>query len=267
MDNMYNIALRTVWASVVVGLLLCKYSGDAQAQQDCDPDSVDLPPINDLSTGSWHGLQGGLYPGGANTRPAGHNQDGLDFSEGVVPLDVDGDSDYVSGKIVFLSIGLSNTRQEFDTLVPMVDDLEIRNPYLELVNGAQGGQYIDKIIADTSEYWENVMSILDQGGLSASQVQAVWFKEADFHPMDTTFPEFDIWDFSLPLLVSVITFGSLLSQIENEALTLDNTIISFSSWFFLADYLEKTIVSACKGYWDLDGLLCRGHGVDPNSSC
>jgi len=182
-----NATFKMVWASILVGLMI-GHTGDAQAQ-NCDT-TVGLPPINDLGMGSWHGSQGGLYLQGSNTRPASHTANGLTLTDGIVPLNTNGSPDYVGGKIIFLSVGMSNTEQEFDTLMPIVDALEMRNPYLELFNGAQGGQYIDKIISDTTDYWERLTDRLEQGGLSASQVQAIWFKEADFHPTDTTFPNY-----------------------------------------------------------------------------
>ncbi len=44
--------------------------------------------------------------------------------------------------------------------------------------------------------------------------------------------EFDIWEFSYPMLVSVITFGALLSQIEETAPTLASMTLSFQTGFF-----------------------------------
>lgn len=44
--------------------------------------------------------------------------------------------------------------------------------------------------------------------------------------------EFDVWEFSYPLMISVITFGALLSQIGEAAPTLSNMTLSFQTGFF-----------------------------------
>jgi hypothetical protein len=51
--------------------------------------------------------------------------------------------------------------------------------------------------------------------------------------------EFDAWEFSYPLFVSVVTFGALLSQIGDSFLTLANTILSFQTGFFWQTVLAK----------------------------
>lgn len=44
--------------------------------------------------------------------------------------------------------------------------------------------------------------------------------------------EVDKWEFAYPLLVSAITFGTLLSQIKNNQLTMENVLLSFQTGFF-----------------------------------
>ena len=72
--------------------------------QNCNQSSVGFPPINDLGSGYWKGLQGGLYPGGQNIPPSDHYNSGIDIANHIVPLDVDGQPDSINGEIVFLSI-------------------------------------------------------------------------------------------------------------------------------------------------------------------
>ncbi len=55
--------------------------------------------------------------------------------------------------------------------------------------------------------------------------------------------EFDMWEFSYPLFVSVITFGGVLSQTSMETLTLSNVIISFQTGFFWQTLLTKKSAS------------------------
>ena len=138
--------------------------------------------------GFWNGYQGGLYPNGSNVRPLSHNSDGLNFASQVEPLDTLGNPD-PNGKIVLLSIGMSNASQESNAFKTIVDTFSQRNPTLIFVNGAKGGQTASIIKDSTAPYWDTVMTRLTNQGLSHLQVQAIWFKEADANPTGV-FPEY-----------------------------------------------------------------------------
>jgi hypothetical protein len=157
----------------------------------CAQTCVGLPPINDLGTGFYRGEQGGLYPGGMNVRPATHNADGLAIANAIVPLNASGVQDNVNGSIVFLSVGLSNTQQEYDSFEQMAEALPNKNSALKVVNGAQGGQEINTIIDPNAQFWTNITGILASEGLTNLQVQVIWYKEAEFQPAanapDTSF--------------------------------------------------------------------------------
>jgi len=68
-------------------------------------------PLNDLGSGTYLGFQGGLYEGGSNTVPADHAAVGAARAAAVQPLDTSGNPS-PSGKMVLLSVGMSNTTQE-----------------------------------------------------------------------------------------------------------------------------------------------------------
>jgi hypothetical protein len=78
----------------------------------CGQTSVGFVPLNDLGTGSYLGSQGGLYPNGSNMKPAAHAQAGLDIAQTIQPLNGTGQVDEANGRIVLLSIGMSNTSKE-----------------------------------------------------------------------------------------------------------------------------------------------------------
>lgn len=158
--------------------------------QVCSNTSVGLTPINDLGTGFFRGYQGGLYPGGNNVRPAVHNNDGVDIGMNIVPLDTGGSYDPVNGKVVLLSVGMSNCAQEFQQFIQNVNGAPYLNPKLVIINGAQGGQTIDIINNPGAAFWTVISQRLAQAGLSVKQVQAVWFKEAQANPSDTAFPNY-----------------------------------------------------------------------------
>src|SRR4051812_1340256 len=70
-------------------------------------------PLNDLGTGLYLGqYQGGLYPRGSNEPSPAHAAAGVARAAAIGPLDTQGQPN-PNGKFVFLSIGMSNTTQEF----------------------------------------------------------------------------------------------------------------------------------------------------------
>src|ERR1700694_279601 len=69
-------------------------------------------PLSDLGTGMYLGFQGGLYANGSNAVPSAQDAAGLARASLVQPLDVNG-SPSAGGKIVMMSIGMSNTNDEW----------------------------------------------------------------------------------------------------------------------------------------------------------
>lgn len=150
--------------------------------QNCGNTSVaGLVPLDDLGAGSYQGFQGGLYPGGSNTLPLPHAIGGMNQATQVVPRDVSG-LPAADGKIVFLSIGMSNCTQEFSTFVPLANADALRNPRVICVDGAQGGQTATIIQDPTANFWTVVGTRLTTAGVTPQQVQVIWFKEADAGP-------------------------------------------------------------------------------------
>jgi hypothetical protein len=56
--------------------------------------------------------------------------------------------------------------------------------------------------------------------------------------------DFDKWEFTYPLLISAITFGTVLSQEKDSGLSVANALLSFQTGFFwqtlLAARLRKS---------------------------
>ncbi|MBV8172007.1 MAG: hypothetical protein JO219_08765 [Candidatus Eremiobacteraeota bacterium] len=160
--------------------------------------------LTDLGAGTYLGFEGGLYPNGSNSAPAGHDTDGMTFSKKVQPLDVNGNPS-ASGKIVLMSIGMSNTTDEwcgngggsacvastFTTLATASGGL---NPALVIADGALAGQdgktWLDSNPAHClpanppwcNNYNRVANTILPPLSVSEKQVQVIWLKEADENP-------------------------------------------------------------------------------------
>src|SRR5687768_17286192 len=149
----------------------------AESVSDCTRTSVGLTPLSDLVGDTYRGYEGGLYLGGANQPPLDYRWMGRARASHVQPLNQNGQPD-PNGRIVLLSIGMSNTTQEFSTFKSMADADPQKNPRLTIVDGAQGGQDAETIRNPNAPFWANVDQRLAAAGVSRNQVQTAWLKEA-----------------------------------------------------------------------------------------
>jgi len=154
------------------------------AQPNCNAPSTGLVPINDLGSGMFNNMTGGLYPGGNNDMPAAHKNAGISVARSqIFPRNASGNPDSVNGKIVWLSIGMSNCTQEAQQFIIKANAYAGKNPKLVFVDGAQGGQTANIIStpgnASYPSFWNTVSTRISNAGLSPLQVQVIWFKEAN----------------------------------------------------------------------------------------
>src|SRR3989304_5199691 len=113
--------------------------------------------------------------------PAVHLSAGVLIARDSGPLDAEGRPS-ASGPYAFVSVGMSNTTQEFSAFKPMADSDGSRDPRLTIVDGAQGGM--------TASQWANAGcpggtargERLASSGISARQVAVAWIKLADSQP-------------------------------------------------------------------------------------
>ncbi len=150
---------------------------DSAGASNCAGTSTGLVPLTDLGTGFYQGVQGGLYPGGSNNRPPAHRVAGLAIANAIAPLDTFGNPD-PNGRVVLISIGMSNTTQEFSTFVPKANADPAKRANVLVVDCAQGGQAASDIKDPNAPYWSTVATRLRQAHSSPAQAQVVWLKEA-----------------------------------------------------------------------------------------
>src|SRR5437762_5479084 len=155
-------------------------------------------PLPDLAGNSYKGFVGGLYPGGSNTEPAAHAAAGQARAQAVTPLDASG-APSAGGKVVLLSLGMSNTTQEFcaagstttscsswSFMGQAAADVGVNHATLAIVNGARGGQDAQTWDVATDANYDSVRdNRLLPLGLTERQVQVVWVKQADAGPRDS----------------------------------------------------------------------------------
>ena len=164
-------------------LAVCTLMTAAVFASECSKTSSGLTPLNDPFYFSPDPLrEGGLYPGRSNVRPAAHEAAGLAQAALVVPRDAGGSPNAASGRIVFLSIGMSNTTQEFTAFRQLAAADSDRDPRVTVVDGAQGGWTAAGILANPDTYFNVITQRLTAAGATAAQVQAAWVKEADASP-------------------------------------------------------------------------------------
>ncbi|MCX6154373.1 MAG: hypothetical protein NT007_09445 [Candidatus Kapabacteria bacterium] len=147
-------------------------------------DSLNLNPLTELGVIKYKNFEGGLFPNGMNIVPDNHLLIGQSVLQNIQPRDNSGNLDMTNGKIVFLSVGMSNTTQEFSTFKQLADTLKNKNPKLIIVDGAQGGQTAAIIQNPSATFWEIINQRLSTVKLSPQQVQVVWLKEADISPQN-----------------------------------------------------------------------------------
>jgi hypothetical protein len=151
-------------------------------------DSSKLRPLTDLTAEKYQGHDRGLYPGGSNDRPPAHEKAGLELSRKVRPLNTAGQPD-PAGKVVLLSVGMSNASQVSEAFRQQLAKADDRHPALVFVNGAQGGMTAKatrnpKDGGTGTRYWSTIDDRLKAAGVTAAQVQAVWMKQADAGPRE-----------------------------------------------------------------------------------
>ena len=166
-------------------LFVCIYAQLARA--DCSLTNLGIKPLPETGLGAYKGYPGGLYPNYANNRPPAHFAAGMMIATNQIqPLDMSGNPTN-SGKIVLLSIGMSNTTDEWASLgsspfKALADADPSKNPKLVIVDGAQGGQASTDWTNFNSATWSTVASRLAAAGVSTSQVQVLWMKHARRNP-------------------------------------------------------------------------------------
>lgn len=151
-------------------------------------------PLTELGVAAYEGLSGGLYPDRLNDPPADHDAAGRAALAGLEPLDFFG-LPHPGGRIVFLSVGMSNAAQEFCSnsgeppcrewsfVGRAQADGEVEQDELAIVNAARPGRSSAEWDDPTDENYDFVeRTFLRDRGLSALQVQVVWVKQANPNP-------------------------------------------------------------------------------------
>ena len=156
--------------------------GGQQAPPPPATDHTGLIPLDQMTAmDSYKGEDGGLYGGGKNVPPPKHQQAAQRELGQIVPRDSDG-KPAANGKVVLISIGMSNTTQEFSRFKELADQDPAKWSQLVIVDGAQGAQDAERWSASEMPAWTVLGQRLQQAGVTPAQVQVAWLKQARMGP-------------------------------------------------------------------------------------
>lgn len=151
-------------------------------------ETTGLIPLTEMTKGLYKEQTGGLYGQGRNAPPDSHRKAAEKELGKIEPLDAQGRASK-AGKIVLISLGMSNTTQEFSFFKELADADPNKSAHVVIVDCAQGGQaasewaYPEKLSRkDRPSPWVVMDQRLAKADVTAAQVQVVWVKQAQISP-------------------------------------------------------------------------------------
>lgn len=111
----------------------------------------------------YKGQDGGLYGGGMNEPPAAHVAAAKREIAQIIPRGRDGKPSS-NGKVVLVSISMSNATQEFSMFKKLADADSDKSPVLTIVDCAQGGQAMAQWADPQARPWSVALERLEKAG-------------------------------------------------------------------------------------------------------
>lgn len=203
--------LSALFFVVLIGFIITQTVGaQTPLPKDCSVTSISTPggpvkPIIDMGANEYYPnatdpfrQDGGLYGGGINNLPMSHlhMQKAIAATSQIVPRNGVGNPD-PNGKIGFISLGMSNTKYEFEHFKSYPAVLQKKSPKVVLVNGAWQSMVAQRWsgreitcgvpppsggIGGVTDPWVNFNDKISQAGLSKAQVQVMWMKLTNAYP-------------------------------------------------------------------------------------
>jgi len=216
--------------AIAVAVLTGCGGADPTDPSGASPDTAKISITDMTAAQSYLGFEGGLYPGG-NAIPAAHLAAGLARTSAIQPLDGNGNPSS-AGRYVLISIGMSNTTQEFCSggsttpcaawsfMGQAAADPAVNRSTLVIVDGARSGQTASAWVSPTSPEYDRIRDTwLAASGLTERQVQIAWVKVANANP-NTSLPS------------SMSDAFTLVSQMATIARTLRQRYPNLQQIFF-----------------------------------
>jgi len=145
-------------------------------------DKVGFKPLTEMTAEDRYLDQdGGLYGGGKNSPPDEHRKAAEALLAKIKPLNSRGQP-AIDGRVVFVSISMSNATQEFSKFKDIADEDQRKSPSLTIVDCAQGGQAMAEWVAAGAQPWTVAEGRITNAGVTLDQVQVAWIKLANKGP-------------------------------------------------------------------------------------
>lgn len=188
-DKVLFLATKDGDRDVLTAIARQGAQGEPPSTTRVTEDTSHLKPLTELGTEKYQGFAGGLYPDGKNERPAAHEAAGLRLAAAIKPLNAKGEPDEENGRVVLMSIGMSNTSQVSSGFRGALREASGVNSRFTFLDGAQGGMTAAAIQDPDdgrrgAQYWGTIDQRLKEQGLTREQVQIVWIKQADAGPSE-----------------------------------------------------------------------------------
>ena len=141
-----------------------------------------LKPLDEMTADDRYLDQdGGLYGHGMNEPPPEHRQAAERAFAMIQPLSAAG-KPASDGRIVLVSISMSNATQEFSRFKQIADSDPRKSPRLTIVDCAQGGQAMAEWVNPDARPWTEAQRRLERANVTPAQVQVAWIKLANKGP-------------------------------------------------------------------------------------
>lgn len=145
-------------------------------------EQVGFKPLTEMKAEDrYQGEDGGLYGAGKNAPSDEHAKAATAALARIQPLDREG-KPAADGRIVFVSISMSNATQEFSKFKQIADDDPAKTSQLTIVDCAQGGQAMAEWVDPNASAWREAERRLSSAGVTHPQVQVAWIKLANKGP-------------------------------------------------------------------------------------
>jgi len=164
-------------------------AGRLQQKAPEPTETTGLIPLTEMKKdATYKGQSGGLYGQGRNTPPDSHQAAARKELAKIQPLGAQGRPSK-DGRIVLISLGMSNTTQEFSVFKELADADPNKSPDVVIVDCAQGGQAAHQWAypqegrnKQRPSPWTIMDERIKKAGVTAEQVQIVWIKQAQMGP-------------------------------------------------------------------------------------
>lgn len=162
-----------------------QFSCSSDSSNPVNPVSLfSATPIEDITAPvKYFSEDGGLYGNWINEVPQTHRLNAISELSKIAPLNVNGDTSR-DGKIVMISIGMSNTFYSFGAFDSLANLDPAKSTVVELVNGARVGNDAVDWATNDKQSWEHVEGKLNLEGFTPLQVQVAWIYLAYRDPIE-----------------------------------------------------------------------------------